>query len=108
MTCLVFSSVFKCCAQCVASVCYGVQEVLNDDVLYSVSLDSPSCILVVSPSEHFGSTVCNTLGLAVGNGCEGRPRCEYHKELAVGIGGWVETVWCWFRTVVCVMWRGLV
>ena len=78
--------------QCVLVLCllvvycvYGVQEVLIDDVLYSVSLSSPSCILVVSPSDDFGSAVCNTLGLAVGSGHQGRPRCEYLKELAVNL-----------------------
>ena len=52
-----------------------------------MSLSGPSCILVVSPSEHFGSAVCNTLGLAVGSGRQGRPRCEHLKELAVNLGG---------------------
>ena len=35
-----------------------------------------------SPSEHFGS---NTLGLAVGSGHQGRPRCGEYKELAVSL-----------------------
>jgi len=62
-----------------------VQEVLIDCVYNKMSLDSPSCILVVSPSDDFGSAVCNTLGLAVGSDDQGRPRCEYLKELAVNL-----------------------
>ena len=45
------------------------------------------CLLVQSPSDDFGSAVCNTLGLAVGSRHQGRPRCEYRKELAVNLGG---------------------
>ena len=74
-----------CLLRCYCS--FGVQEVLIDCVLCCVSYDGPSCILVVSPSEHFGSAVCNTLGLAVGSGRQGRPRCEHCKELAVNL--WV-------------------
>jgi len=48
---LVCSSVCLLIVYCV----YGVQEVLIDDVLYSVSLSSPSHLLVVSPSDDFGS-----------------------------------------------------
>ena len=72
-----------------------MQEVLIDDVLYSVSLSSPSCILVQSPSDDFGSAVCCTLGLAVGSGRCSRPRCEHLKELAVNLGGLGD----WFRMV---------
>ena len=87
-----------CLLRCYCS--HGVQEVLIDGVWYSVSQDSPSCILVQSPSQCFGSAVCNTLGLAVGSGCEGRPRCEHLKELAVNLGilgDWSGLVqnWLW-------------
>ena len=44
------------------------------------------CLLVQSPSDDFGSVQCCTLGLAVGSGCQGRPRCEHLKELAVNLG----------------------
>ena len=81
---------------------YGVQEVLIDCVYNKMSLDSPSCILVQSPSDDFGSAVCNTLGLAVGSGDQCRPRCELSKELAVGIGGIGGLKWIGSElTVVC-------
>ena len=63
-----------------------MQEVLIDCVQNILSYSGPSCILVVSPSDDFGSAVCNTLGLAVGSGDQGRPRCEHCKELAVNLG----------------------
>lgn len=44
------------------------------------------CLLVQSPSEYFGSAMCCTLGLAVGSGYKGRPRCAYLKGLAVSLG----------------------
>ena len=104
MTSYLISSVSPVCPVlcCLVVYCvYGVQEVLIDGVWYSVSQDSPSCILVVSPSDDFGSAVCNTLGLAVGSGDQCRPRCELSKELAVGIGGIGGMVCQWFKSGVC-------